>query len=71
MTINEAVPEVFWRALKELPKKERDGVVTRMTSDKEFMTELLGIIIEQRGKESSDSSEYHADTRGEQDGEFN
>ncbi|MBI5056082.1 MAG: hypothetical protein HZB61_05660 [Nitrospirae bacterium] len=66
MTINEAVSEVFWRALKELPKKERDGVVTRMTRDKEFMTELLGAIIEQRSKESSDSSDYLADIRRKQ-----
>ncbi|RJQ20270.1 MAG: hypothetical protein C4560_05060 [Nitrospiraceae bacterium] len=56
MTINEAVSEMFWRALKELPKKEREGVVTRMARDKEFITELLGAIIEQRGKESADSS---------------
>lgn len=55
MTHDEAVSEVFWRALKELPKKEREGVVTRMLSDEEFMEELIEIIVEQHLKEPSGS----------------
>ncbi len=47
MTHGEAVSEVFWRALKEMPKKEREGVVTRMLKDKEVMEEIFDIIVRQ------------------------
>jgi len=55
MTINEAVSEVFWRALKELPERERKGVVARMIEDEEFMEEMIDIIGKQRLKGPSDS----------------
>jgi len=55
MTHSEAVSEVFWRALKELPKKERDGVVTRMLRDTEFIKEMIDIIAEQHLKGPSGS----------------
>jgi len=55
MTHGEAVSEVFWRALKELPKKEREGVVIRMLKDKEVMGELIEMIVEQHLKEPSGS----------------
>ena len=55
MTHGEAVSEVFWRALKELPKKERGGVVTKMLMDREVVEELIEMIVEQRLKEPSGS----------------
>ena len=55
MTHGEAVSEVFWRALKELPKKERRGVVTKMLRDTEFIKEIIDIIAEHHLKEPSGS----------------
>lgn len=47
MKINEASSEVFWRALKELPKKERESVIRRMVKDREVMKEMFDIIVRQ------------------------
>ncbi len=65
MTTTEATSEVFWTAFRALPKKEREGVVEKMLKDKEFMEDLIDIvIIEQRRKEPSRSlDEYLASRR--------
>ena len=65
MTTTEATSEVFWTAFRALPKKEREGIVEKMLNDKEFMEDLIDIvIIEQRRKEPSRSlDEYLASKR--------
>ncbi len=65
MTGVEATSEVFWTAFRALPKKAREAVVERMLGDKEFMEDLLDmVIIEQRRKEPSrDLDEYLAERR--------
>lgn len=56
MTTAEATSEVFWTAFRALPKKQREAVVERLLKDKEFMEDLIDIvIIEQRKKEPSRS----------------
>ncbi len=45
----EATSEVFWTAFRALPKTQRHAVVERLLKDKEFMEDLIDIIIlEQR-----------------------
>ena len=63
MTTTEATAEVFWSAFRSLPKKEREAVVEKLLKDKEFMEELIDIVIfEQRRNEPSRSlDEYLAD----------
>lgn len=65
MTTIEATSEVFWTAFRALPKKERAAVVEKMLRDKEFVEDLIDIvIIEQRRKEPSRTlDEYLADRR--------
>lgn len=65
MTTAEATSEVFWTAFRALPKKEREAVVEKMLKDKEFVEDLIDIvIIEQRSKEPSRSlDEYLADRK--------
>lgn len=65
MTTAEATSEVFWTAFRALPKKEREAVVEKMLKDKEFIEDLIDIvIIEQRSKEPSRSlNEYLADRK--------
>jgi len=65
MTAVEATSEVFWIAFRALPKKEREAVVEKILKDKEFMEDLIDIvIIEQRRKEPSRSlDEYLAERR--------
>lgn len=56
MTTAQATSEVFWMAFRSLPKKERENVVEKMLKDKEFIEDLMDIvIIEQRCKEPSRS----------------
>jgi hypothetical protein len=63
MTTVEATSEVFWTAFRALPKKEREAVIEKLLRDKEFIEDLIDIvIIEQRRKEPSRSlDEYLAD----------
>ena len=63
MTTTGATAEVFWTAFRSLPKKERKAVVERLIKDKEFMEDLIDIVIlEQRRKEPSRPlDEYLAD----------
>jgi len=44
MSKKEAVSEVFWRALKELPAGEREGVIKRMLDDRDFMADVTDIM---------------------------
>jgi hypothetical protein len=65
MTATEATAEVFWTAFRSLSRKEREAVVERLLMDREFMEDLIDIVIlEQRQNESSRSlDEYLADRR--------
>jgi len=62
MTTAEATAEMFWTAFHALPKKEREAVIEKLLSDKDFMEDLIDIVIlEDRQKESSRSlDEYLA-----------
>ena len=65
MTTTEATAEIFWTAFRALSRKEREAVVEKLLSDKEFMEDLTDIvIIEQRKEEPSRPlEEYLADRR--------
>ena len=65
MTTTEATAEIFWTAFRALSRKEREAVVEKLLSDKEFMEDLIDIvIIEQRKEEPSRPlEEYLADRR--------
>ena len=65
MTTTEATAEIFWTAFRALSRKEREAVVEKLLSDKEFMEDLTDIvIIEQRkGEPSRPLEEYLADRR--------
>jgi len=65
MTTVEATSEVFWTAFRALPKKAREAVVEKLLKDREFMEDLVDIVIlEQRSKEPSRSlDEYLAERR--------
>jgi hypothetical protein len=54
MKIKEASSELFWRALKELPRNEREGVIKRMIKDKEFMEDMIHMITKQCGEVAED-----------------
>jgi len=54
MTLQEAKAEVFWMAFKSMSKKERQSVIERLLKEKEFMEDLIDIVIlEQRRDEPS------------------
>ena len=56
MTATEATAEIFWTAFRSLPRKEREAVVERLLRDREFMEDLMDIVIlEQRQNEPSRS----------------
>lgn len=65
MTITEATAEVFWTAFRALSKKERQAVVEKLLKDREFMEDLIDIVIlEQRKDEPSRPlDEYLAERR--------
>jgi hypothetical protein len=65
MTTAEATSKVFWTAFRALPKKQRESVIEKLLKDKEFMEDLIDIvIIEQRRKEPSRSlDEYIAERK--------
>ncbi|MBI5970994.1 MAG: hypothetical protein HY884_07555 [Deltaproteobacteria bacterium] len=65
MTTAEVTSEVFLMAFRALPKRQREAVIEKMLMDKEFMEDLIDIvIIEQRRKEPSRGiDEYLADRR--------
>ena len=43
MTRQQATAEVFLTALKGLPKKERDAVITKIAMDKTFARDILDL----------------------------
>ncbi len=52
MTSQQATAEVFLTALKGLPKKERDAVITKIAMDKTFARDILDLAtIRARDKE--------------------
>ena len=54
MRVKEAKAEVFWTALEDLKKQEKQSVVERLLEDTEFMEDLVDIaILEQRKQEPS------------------
>jgi hypothetical protein len=56
MTAREATAEVFWTAFRALSKKEREAVVERLLRDRDFMEDLIDVVIlEQRKNEPSRS----------------
>lgn len=65
MNTTEATAEVFLTAFRGLSKKERGAVVEKLLQDKDFMEDLIDIvIIEQRQEEPSRSlDEYLADRK--------
>lgn len=64
MTTTKATAEVFWTAFRALSKKEREAVVEKLLSDKEFMEDLIDIVIlEQRQKEPSRSLDEYLEDR--------
>lgn len=60
MTNTEAVAEIFMKALKALPKAERDAVVVKIARDKEFSRDLidLAVFAERRKEPSRPFREY-------------
>jgi len=67
MITEEAKAEVFWLALKGLPKKEQQLVVQKLLQDRELVGDLLDIaLIEQRRSEPSRSLEEHLAEKGRQ-----
>lgn len=65
MTTTGATAEIFWTAFRALSRKEREAVVEKLLHDREFMEDLVDIVIlEQRKKEPSRPlEEYLADKR--------
>jgi hypothetical protein len=56
MTATEATAEVYWTAFRSLSKKEREAVVERLLRDRDFMEDLIDmVILEQRKNEPSRS----------------
>ncbi len=54
MTDAQATAEIFFQALKALPKKERDAVLVRIARDKEFARDLIDLsVIDSRRDEPS------------------
>jgi hypothetical protein len=63
MTATEATAEVFWTAFRSLSKKEREAVVERLLRDRDFMEDLIDIVIlEQRKNEPSRSLDEYCKT---------
>ena len=50
MTATEATAEVFWTAFRSLSKKEREAVVERLLRDRDFMEDLIDVVILERRK---------------------
>ncbi len=52
MTVHEATAEVFWTALKALPRKEQQAVLRRVVQDEKLRHEMLDLaLIEERRAE--------------------
>ncbi|MFH1744125.1 MAG: hypothetical protein ABIH23_34415 [bacterium] len=66
MTKVEATADVFFMALKALPKPERDAVLVRIARDKSFARDILdlAVIAERRREASRPFREYLSEKRG-------
>jgi hypothetical protein len=54
MTELEATAEVFWTALKALPRKEQQAVLRRVLQDKKLRNDMMDLaLIEERRTESA------------------
>jgi hypothetical protein len=52
MTAHEATAEVFWTALKALPRKEQQAVLRRVVQDEKLRHDMLDLaLIEERRAE--------------------
>lgn len=67
MNSEEAIAEVFWKALMALPKLQRQAVMERLLQDRELMEDFMDIaIVEQRrGEPSRPLEEYVAERQNE------
>ncbi len=65
MTLQEAKAEVFWMAFKGMSKKERQFVIERLLKEKEFMEDLMDIVLleQRRNEPSRPLEEYLAERR--------
>ena len=64
MTSQQATAEVFLTALKGLPKKERDAVITKIATDKNFARDILDLAtITSRRGERARKFEYSSITK--------
>jgi len=59
----EATAQVFWTAFRAMSKKEREAIVEKFLTEKEFMEDVIDmVILKQREKEPSRPlEEYLAD----------
>jgi hypothetical protein len=65
MTPRDATAEVFWTAFRALSKKEREAVVQRLLRDREFMHDLIDLVVlEQRESEPSRPLDEYLKSRG-------
>jgi hypothetical protein len=60
MTKTQATAEVFYTAMKAMPKAERDALLVRMASDKAIREDLLDIalVLSRENEPSIPLSEY-------------
>ncbi len=64
MTRAEATAEVFWTAFKALPKRERDIVLARLTSDRILRKDLIDIAMERMDEPTRPLNEVLQEIRG-------
>ena len=65
ISATEATAQVFWTAFQAMPQKEREAIVERFLTEKNFMEDLVDIVIlRQRENEPSRPLEqYLADRK--------
>ena len=51
MNANDSVADVFLTALKSLPKDQKDAVIARITTDKEFNQDIQDLMVFEERKE--------------------
>lgn len=57
---SEATAQVFWTAFRAMSKKEREAIVDKFLTDKEFMEDLIDtVILNQRENEPSRPLEHY------------
>ena len=54
ISATEATAQVFWTAFQAMPQKEREAIVERFLTEKNFMEDLIDVVIlRQRENEPS------------------